>query len=801
LTTNRQPTPRSERVGRLSRRNALILLCVALATTVAIAVITQVGLSVLSGVRAYVGGEGLWSKAQKDAVNWLHRYAEGRDTAAYQAYRSAIQVPLGDRMAREELEKPDFDLEVVRRGFVLGRNHVDDVESMALLFRNFRRVGYVEKAIAIWERGDEEISSLVAAGERLHAAVRAGATPGELTPILADIDAINARVTPLEDEFSFTLGEAARWARALVLKFVLAAAVLLFVLSALVVRKLNREIAVSEHRYRSVTETATDGILSVDDRGRVLFANSAAARIFGRPVNRLVGMAFEDLLPEKLRGEPGSVLRRCLGNGLTNDPSTPVRLRALQQDGREIPLEVSFGEEGGGRHRIFTGIVRDITLRLEAEEQIERLAYHDGLTGLPNRALFTDRLNQALSRARRRDEKIAVMFLDLDDFKAINDSLGHTWGDAVLREVGGRLRSCLRGQDTAARVGGDEFLVFLPEMKDARSIGPVAIKILDTIARPIELEGRSLPVTASIGISVFPADGTDLETLMRNADIAMYRAKEHGANTFEFFTTEMNQALLARRGVEEALTLALDRGELELHYQPIWRTGDQRVVGLEALLRWNHPARGQLLPDEFISAAEGSPVMLTVGDWVLTTACGQIRQWLDQGLPVRRVSVNLSARQLRQGTLPEAVDRALSSFNLSPEHVNLEVPETAAMRDIDLAARTLRALRERGIRVLIDDFGNSHASIGYLRRLPLDALKIDRQFIEPIDSSASDAAIVRAVIEMAHALGLSVVAEGVARKEQLQFLQHHACDEFQGVLMGPPVAASVVPELVGSQDW
>jgi diguanylate cyclase (GGDEF)-like protein/PAS domain S-box-containing protein len=799
LKPNRPP-PRSERVRRLSRRNALILLCVGLATTVAIAVITQVGLFILSGMRAYVGSEGLWSKAQKDAVNSLHRYAASRDEAAYQAYLSAIQVPLGDRMAREELEKPDFDLEVVRRGFVLGRNHPDDVESMARLFRDFRRVGYIEKAIAIWKRGDMEISALVAAGQRLHASVQAGVPPGGLAPILAEIDAVNARVTPLEDEFSFTLGEAARWARGLILKFVVAAAVLLFLLSALVVRRLNREITVSEERYRSVTETATDGILSVDDRGRILFANSAAGRIFGHPVDRLVGMAFEDLLPKSLREEPGSVLRRCLGTDLSNDPAAAVRLQARQPDGREIPLEVAFGEEGGGRHRVFTGIVRDITLRIQAEERIEQLAYHDGLTGLPNRALFTDRLNQALARARRRNEKIAVMFLDLDDFKVINDSLGHSWGDGVLREVGGRLRSCLRGQDTAARVGGDEFLVFLPEVKDAQAVVPVAAKILDTIARPIELDGQSLPVTASIGISIFPSDGTDLETLMRNADIAMYRAKERGANSFEFFTAEMNQKLLARRGVEQALSLALDRGELELHYQPIWRTGDRRVVGLEALLRWNHPARGQLLPDEFIPAAEGTPVMLPVGEWVLERACEQIRRWLDEGVPVQRVSVNLSARQFQERTLPDVVDRALSSFGLSPELVNLEVPETAAMRDFDLATRTLRALRERGIRILMDDFGSSYASIGYLRRMPIDALKIDRHFIEPIDSSPSDGAIVRAVIEMAHALGLSVIAEGVARKEQLEFLQNHACDEFQGFLMGPPLAADGVAELIASAN-
>lgn len=543
MDTNGQTRPRRERAWRPSRRNTLILFGVGFATTVAIAVTAQLGFFLLSGVRAYVGGEGLWSKAQKDAVNWLHRYAESRDEAAYRAYWAAIQVPLGDRTAREELEKAQFDFEVVRRGFILGRNHPDDIRSLVLLFRRFRRAGSMQKAISIWERGDVEISALVAAGQRLHAAVEAGVAREALAPILAEIDAINARVTPLEDEFSFTLGEAARWAKGLVLELVVAAALLLLLSSALVLRKLGREIAASEERYRSVTETVTEGILSIDAGGRILFANSAAARIFGRPAARLVGTGFEDLVPERLREEPGAVLRRCLGG---DGSHAAVRLRARHWDGHEIPLEVSFAEGREGRRPIFTGIVRDITLRMREEEQIERLAYHDALTGLPNRALFNDRLNQALLRGQRRDEKIAVMFLDVDDFKMINDSLGHARGDEVLREVGERLRFGLRGQDTAARVGGDEFTVLLPELEGAHAAARVAEKILDTIARPMELDGKGVTVTASIGISLFPADGTDLETLIRNADIAMYRAKEGGKRTFAFYSTETHRSVVAR---------------------------------------------------------------------------------------------------------------------------------------------------------------------------------------------------------------------------------------------------------------
>ena len=781
------------------RLGTLVFVSVGLATTLAIALLTQAGLSMLSGVRAYVGGEGLWSKSQKDAVHWLHRYAETRDERAWRQYLAAVAVPLGDRMAREELQKPEPDNEIVRRGFLQGRNHPDDLRNMSWLFRDFQWVPHMKRATVIWERADAEIAALVAAGERLRDAVRRGAPRQALAPILAEIDAINARVTPLEDDFSFTLGEAARRARSIVLQGVAAAALLLFLLGAFVVRRLIREITTSEERYRTVTETATDGIVSLDERGRILFANSAAGRILGHPPHDLLGRHFEELLPERFHEGPGSFLRR-FGDGSSAEPASAVRVHARHQKGHEVPLEVSFGETGGGRRRVYTGILRDVTRKLQSEQQIERLAYHDLLTGLPNRALFHDRLANTLTRAQRQDEKVAVMFLDLDEFKSINDSLGHTRGDAVLREIGSRLKSCLRGQDTAARLGGDEFIVFLPQVGDTMEVAQVAAKILSAIARPMEIDGESLFLTASIGISVFPTDGKDRETLLSHADTAMYRAKEQGSNTFEFFTPEMNRQLLARREIEQSLSRALDRGELTLHYQPIWRTLDERIVGLEALLRWDHTDPNTLFPDEFRAVTQNSPLMLPVGDWVLKTACEQLRQWRRRGLPLERLSVNLPARQLQRKDLVENVDRVLLESDLGPEDVHLEVPETAAMKNVELTMRALAGLKERGIRILMDDFGSGHASIGHLRRFPVDALKIDRNFVDQIDRSASGAAIVRAIVSLAHGIGLSVIAEGVAREAQLDFLKRHSCDEFQGYLRSRPLPPEAAAALVSAQN-
>jgi predicted signal transduction protein with EAL and GGDEF domain len=342
----------------------------------------------------------------------------------------------------------------------------------------------------------------------------------------------------------------------------------------------------------------------------------------------------------------------------------------------------------------------------------------------------------------------------------------------------------LRAEDTAARLGGDEFIVLLPRSGEEAAVEQVSRKILERVRGPIELQEESVFVTGSIGISLFPQDGTDPETLLRNADIAMYRAKEQGGNTFEFFRTQMDERLSHRYATHRALRLALERGEFSLHYQPVGRAEDRRIVGLEALLRWNHPERGELAPADFIPIAETSPVMLSLGEWILAAACAQFRAWLDEGLPLEWVSVNLSARQCQQVSLPETVTRILEEQRVPAERIRLELTETCATKTVETSVQTLAALRAKGIRVLMDDFGTGHASIGALRTLPVDALKIDRHLIERLDASRADAAMVRAIIEMAHGLGLSVVAEGVSQTSQLEFLRRHGCDEFQGFLLG-----------------
>jgi diguanylate cyclase (GGDEF)-like protein len=424
-----------------------------------------------------------------------------------------------------------------------------------------------------------------------------------------------------------------------------------------------------------------------------------------------------------------------------------------------------------------------------AEEKIKDLAYHDTLTALPNRLVFTDRLALAVNQAQRQGSRLAVLFLDLDHFKVINDSLGHSLGDQLLQQVAGRLTGCLRAGDTVARLGGDEFTLLLPGVQGPAESERVALKVLDTLREPYRLEGRELFVTASMGISLYPDDGEDADTLVRNADAAMYRAKEQGRDSHRLYAPPMNELATERLALESALRRALANDELVLHYQPLVEIGSGRLHGVEALLRWRHPEKGLLWPSDFLTLAEATGLILPIGPWVLRTACAQAQAWHAQELRELRVAVNLSARQFQQPDLAEHVRRALRETGLPPHCLELEITETNAMQNTEATLRTFAELKALGVRISIDDFGIGYSSLGTLKRLPIDTIKIDRSFIRDITTDPDDAAIVTAVIAMAHTLKLRVVAEGVDTEEQLTFLRGYGCDLMQGHLFGPAAPA------------
>ena len=424
----------------------------------------------------------------------------------------------------------------------------------------------------------------------------------------------------------------------------------------------------------------------------------------------------------------------------------------------------------------------------EAEQNLVQMTNYDVLTGLPNRFLFLDRLGHAVSQSARSHRMIAVMLLDIDNFKNINDTLGHTHGDLLLQDIADRLRRCVRMDDTLARIGGDEFAIVLEGVSEIEEIALIAQKIVDIFSLPFTPSSQEIYVTPSVGISIYPMDGRDSDSLLKNADAAMYTAKEYGRNHFRFYTTDMNALAIQRFAMEGALRRAMEREEFTLHYQPQVDIKSGRVIGVEALMRWNHPERGLVPPGEFIPLLEENNLIIPIGEWVLRTACAQCRAWQDAGLPPLRMAVNLSARQFRQDNLVEMIDSILRETGISPKLLELELTEGLLMENISETSLILGQLKSRGVQVAIDDFGTGYSSLSYLKRFPIDRLKIDRSFVRDIITDSNDAAIAVAIISLGRSLGLSVIAEGVETREQLEFLGVQKCDEYQGYYFSRPVS-------------
>jgi diguanylate cyclase (GGDEF)-like protein/PAS domain S-box-containing protein len=443
-----------------------------------------------------------------------------------------------------------------------------------------------------------------------------------------------------------------------------------------------------------------------------------------------------------------------------------------------------------GRVYRVAGIAEDITQRREAEEKLVYFAHYDGLTGLSNRVLFRDRLQQTMAQGRRRDWLVGVIMLDLDRFKIANDTLGHGAGDMLLKQVAARLTNCVRPGDTVGRFGGDEFGIILSDLRNAGDVRLVAQKILSTFAEPFRLDASEIHVTASLGISLYPSDSDDCDTLIKYADTALHRAKDSGRNNFQFYTTEMNVRALHRLNLENNLRHALERQEFLLHYQPKASLSRGVTTGLEALLRWQHPQFGLVSPVEFVPVLEETGLIIPVGEWVIGAVCAQIKSWQAAGIKPVPVAINLSGRQFLAQDLGSTVKRLLAEHELDPGLVELEITESSLMVNTEEAIQTLEHLSSLGVSLAIDDFGTGYSSLSYLKRFPLDSLKIDRSFVRDITSDAEDAAITRAVISMAHSLGLKVVAEGVETEAQMSFLAANACDEIQGYYLARPLTAA-----------
>jgi diguanylate cyclase (GGDEF)-like protein/PAS domain S-box-containing protein len=546
----------------------------------------------------------------------------------------------------------------------------------------------------------------------------------------------------------------------------------------------------SENRYRLLFEQNAAGVCVTSMDGVIRDCNATFAALLESTRDQLLGENLAQFYATP--GEAAEIASLLRGVGTLN--SVEVELR--RTSGKPLWVLQNVVLVGDTMTGVIHATVVDISDRKRAEEQIEFHAYHDVLTALPNRKLFTDRLRQALVRAKRSGKPLGVMFIDIDYFKTINDTLGHTAGDDLLLEMARRLRACVREDDTVARIGGDEFTIILAELRQPEDAVNVAQKVLEAVQVPLTIGGMPIVVSASVGISLYPDDGADPEALLRNADSAMYRAKEAGRNTYQLCTDEMKQRAMDRLSIESRLRTAVRDQQLMLAYQPQINLVTGRTIGVEALVRWNDPERGVMQPAAFIPIAEESRLIVPLGEWVLRTACRQTKEWHDRGAGPVRVAVNLSARQFQQQDLVEMVQSALEEVDLSPSSLELEITETTAMQNAEVTVETLRALRELGVGIAIDDFGMGYSSLNYLRRFPITGVKIDRAFVSDVTSNDGDAAIVSAVIGMARNLRLRVTAEGVETAEQFAFLRSRECDEAQGYYFSRPVCANEMTRLL-----
>ena len=558
-------------------------------------------------------------------------------------------------------------------------------------------------------------------------------------------------------------------------------------------KRIEQALRQAEEKYRAIFQGAVVGMFRSTPGGRYIDVNPAMAHMLGYDSPQDLVASITDI-SQQVYVDPESreeLTRLLREQGMVKNFECAVHrkdgsqmwfsanVRAVSEDG------VLVGYEGTNE---------DITARKVAEERIQFLAYYDALTGLPNRTLLQDRLGKALAGARRQKCKIALLFLDLDSFKIINDSLGHSVGDLLLQEVAERLKKWGREQDTVARLGGDEFLITLTQVKDLADVAVAAERLMDAMTAGFVVQGHSLNVSCSIGVSIFPEHGTDCETLIKNADAAMYGAKECGRNNFRFFAEDMNAQAVERLSLENSLRLALGKKELFLVYQPQLHVATGKVTGLEALLRWQHPDLGLVPPDKFIRIAENSGLIVPIGEWVLRTACRQARKWQDDGLPAVSVAVNVSAVQFRQQGFCELIRSVLHETGLAAHCLELELTESVLLANADVTLTVLRELKSMGLTLAIDDFGTGYSNFTSLRQFGVSKLKIDRSFISDVATNPDDSAITAAIISMAKSLRLKVIAEGVENEAQMSFLRTHQCDEIQGYYFSKPLAVDDVAD-------
>jgi diguanylate cyclase (GGDEF)-like protein/PAS domain S-box-containing protein len=776
--------------GQIDLRTRFILLSLVFSAAIIVLVaISYLGFQALSGARAYVHGESQWTKAQKQSVISLFDYAISGDPEAYSLHLESLQVIEGDRRARLTLDSEEPDFNVAREGFLAGRNHPDDVRLMIRLFLHARDLELFDRAVVAWTQGDRKFDELAQAGERLQEVVdNIGPNSAEAHELLDEILDLDKELTALEDEFSGLMGELSRlMARVLTMVVVLGALLLMIAAHLVAIRlfrtaeRADRALRESEQRYRALVDQPEVGMWQLDPQGLIKYLNPAMCDL----------LAIDDL--ESVRN---STIERFI--------SSRYRSRVLEDRARRIQGEATTSEvemvtQTGQTRMVLVhgapvrigaeellghvGTCVDITERKRVEEQLRHQAFHDPLTGLPNRTLFMDRLEVALKRARREKSRVGVLFVDLDRFKVVNDSLGHANGDILLREAAHRIAGAAREQDTLARFGGDEFGLIVEGLIDDSDIEIPARRIIESLAPDFMIGEIKARIGASVGIAI-SAGEHDAADLLRYADVAMYVAKRKGGDSWHLFDAETDALQVDRLQIENQLWAAADSNELILHYQPIVHLESGRVEALEALVRWNHPERGLLQPAEFIPLAEETGAIVQIGQWVTQTAIQDLLELerRDGDKAPGSVSINISAAEFRFSDPVSAIVETVRKAGIARRRIQFEVTESLLMQD----PAAIIELEKQGFTVAIDDFGTGYASLDRVRQVRFSTIKIDRAFVVNLVDSPLDRAIIESILLLGDKSGMQIIAEGIETELQQNTLIELGCHFGQGYLYAHP---------------
>jgi len=764
------------------RPGAVVWIFVAIVA--AMLAVSLYSVELLASGRTFIAAEARWAKAQRDAVYHLSRYVQTLAHDDYLAYETAIGVLEGTRAARVELAKEEPDMGAVSaqlRGAGVNEPEVDDLVFLARQVSELEPAGYLS---SIWRQSDALIDELQA----IAAARRAG---GALDSAPERIGRVHQSLASLEDEFARSLGDIHRSAQWIVTTVIFIFTCVLLVAGISASRRflsqneaLQRTLAENESQLRHLVETAPLPLLIVRAADqRILYANGRALEQFALDLDAALSHCLAEFHvdPQSRTGLAEALSRR----GQVRDRE--VRLRDAR--GREMWLLLSAEPTRYGGEVCLLVALADIDERKRLQDDMRRKAMHDALTGLPNRAMFMEALDRAVHKARRRSSRFSVVFIDLDHFKEINDTLGHQAGDTLLKIVSERLTGAVRAADLVARLAGDEFVVLVEEHAGPEEVMIVGQKVLAALQRPVTIDWRDVQISGSLGIATFPEDGADVPTLVRNADVAMYQAKERGRNNFQFYSAELNELSRHRLAQEQRMRGAIEREEFFLEYQPEVDAASGKVMAVEALLRWRDPEGGVVLPSVFMPLAEDTGAAHAIGLWVLERAIVDLGTWSEQGLDVT-LAINLSARQLQQPDLPDEMARMLEANGVEARRLRVEITEPALMQDSESTARAVLAFRALGAEIAIDNFGTGYSSLGLVRGLPIQVVKIDKSLVSHCPHKRECAAIVQACSAISRTLGIRVVAEGVETAEQLETMRALGCDALQGYYLGRPTDAA-----------